>query len=297
MTTVTALILWMILSPDFIVQTSGDIYCAGTIQEPCISYLNITYTPQNPLYKTFYLYSKDKVKLGFSPDIKLYALCKKDGRYKKARSEENICGPGYREILTSPYYYEYTYLYKFYAKQKEEWMLIGLKNNPGDRVKWGIDVVNAKVDPVWDAEYAKIICKNVTTAYDKVVTLERDALKNVSCDPKKETCKFQYINKSWYNKIPIREKYEDVIKAYSTECKPTGAVEYMGVVYNYDDFYCMPVDGKLVCYSCLDGRCQYGTGECKSGETCLTVYPNSTKKFDNSLKTNLKDKIETISVK
>ena len=107
--TIGALLLWFVLSADFDVQTSGDINCRGTIEDPCISYINVTFNPVNPIYGAFYIYNRDEVKLDFSPEIKNYALCKKDGRYKKARSLDNLCGPGYREILTSPYYYKYKY--------------------------------------------------------------------------------------------------------------------------------------------------------------------------------------------
>ena len=150
--TISALIVWFMLSPDFQVEYSGDIECLGTLEEPCISFINVTFTPQNPIYKYFYVYNRDGVKLDFSPDITQYALCKPDGRYKKERSLDNLCGPGYREIFTQPYYYKYSYYYKFYKNQKEEWMLVGLKNNPTDKVKWGMNAVDTYIDPVWDSK-------------------------------------------------------------------------------------------------------------------------------------------------
>ena len=61
-----------------------------------------------PLNKYFYIYNKEKVKLGFNPEIEKYALCKQDKRYMKPRSYDNLCGEGYREILISPYSSRYS---------------------------------------------------------------------------------------------------------------------------------------------------------------------------------------------
>lgn len=176
--TITSLIIWMVTSSDFTLNISEDINCAGTIEFPCLQNMTILYHPQNPLYKYFYLRNKEEFKLDFSPDIKDYALCKKDGRYKKPRSEDNLCGPGMREILVSPYYYKYEYYYRFIKGKTEEWFIVGLKHNPEDVVKWGFGVSDTYLDPVWDSVKSKF--KKVEDCHNESYNVTEPILGNCS---------------------------------------------------------------------------------------------------------------------
>lgn len=156
-TTFTALLLWFSLSSHFELQVSGDIVCKGTIDDPCISYFNITLLDL-PVY---YLYNKDGVKLEFFPGVKDYFICKPDGRYKL---EGKPCPPGWREIdFASPYYYKYSYVYKFYKGKKEQFMLVGYKENPSETVKWGINAITEYIDPTWGGVEVNFFLDGVNT--------------------------------------------------------------------------------------------------------------------------------------
>ena len=50
------------------IEATGDSVCAGTIENPCISYFNVT----NNNYRSVYIYNYDEIKMDFSPEIKDY---------------------------------------------------------------------------------------------------------------------------------------------------------------------------------------------------------------------------------
>lgn len=149
--TVVALLGWFVSSPDFKVQVSGDIFCASK----CVSYFNITFVPVNPLYKNFYLYNPGGVRLGFTPEIKDYAICKPDKRCKSCGD----CPSGWREVdFTKPQTNTSNYVYNFPKGIKQEFMIIGTKD-PFQTVKWSLNAVTKNIDPVWIGNSKDETCK------------------------------------------------------------------------------------------------------------------------------------------
>lgn len=277
--TVTALILWMVLSPDFDIAISKDPLCDGNLEDPCIQFINATFNPQNTRYTTFYIRNKGDIKLDFSPDIIDYALCKKDGRYKKERSYDNLCGPGYREILTKPYYYKYLYYYKFYKGQTEEWMLVGLKKNPSDTVKWGIKVSDREVDPIWlptETKLETIKECHIESHYE----YEAEYGGDWTWDEK---------NKTWYNKTYF--KSNNPIQVNETVCKVV-YYKYNDEIFNASDWCCYG----NVCGLKRDYDCNHINNEKRySGHSYKILNTNSIKIDDSNLKKDYLDNKEDVS--
>ena len=157
-----------------IVDISGDIECEGSFENPCLSEFDI----RNPNPYFVDIYSKDQVKLDFSPNIYDYALFVKDGRCKSVTGvcacelkDERLLGfVGWRCVdftnKTKPRK-DKVYNFRFPAYTTKHFMLAGLKNNPEDKIKWGIGVSSNNtsdyLDPVWLPEKISEIEYNLTS--------------------------------------------------------------------------------------------------------------------------------------
>ncbi len=132
--------------------TGSDDTCDGTPEDPCISYGKIC----NTLPDNYDIYNPDGVALGFSPEIKEYWMFFKDGRVRK----EFLQAKGIQHSTRGWRYENFTndtkprknrlYVHRFAAYTCQDYMLVGLKNNPTDRVKWNLGIRNEMLDPIWD---------------------------------------------------------------------------------------------------------------------------------------------------
>lgn len=138
-TTLIGLFTMLTLMGLQIVDTSGDIMCAGTIEDPCISYFEV----RNPTAKSIYIYNYDEVQLDFSPDIKGYELyVKYYGKWHYTNfTKETRFG-------NIPADRKYSFVFPRYSIKK--FKLVGYKNNPEDDVKWGVGTSGAYLDPLWE---------------------------------------------------------------------------------------------------------------------------------------------------
>ena len=139
-----------------IVDLTGDIECEGTYENPCLSEFDI----KNPNPYVVDIYSKDQVKLDFSPDIYDYGLFVKDGRCGatgkcacELKDGRFIGFKGWRCVdftnKTKPRV-DRVYNFRFPAYTTKHFMLAGIKNQPSDIIKWGIGVKDLDyLDPVW----------------------------------------------------------------------------------------------------------------------------------------------------
>jgi len=119
---------------------SGDIKCAGTIDDPCISYFNI----KNPTAKSVYIYNKEGITLDFNPDIKEYQLyVKYYGKWVPMDFTMETRLPNVPEDRL------YTFVFPRYSTK--EFKLEGYKNNPTDVIKWGVGNEMAYLDPIWNS--------------------------------------------------------------------------------------------------------------------------------------------------
>ena len=155
---VTILGLFILLQLNFgfqITDITGDIYCDGTYDSPCLSEFQV----KNPTKYNVDIYSKDQVKLDFSPDISDYALFVKDGRCGpigscacELKNGKEIGFKGWRCVdftnKTKPLK-DKEYNFRFASYSNYNFLLAGIKNNPDDTIKWGFGVNTSYLDPFW----------------------------------------------------------------------------------------------------------------------------------------------------
>ena len=150
--TITSLFL-VLMVMGFEITGTDDI-CLGTLDDPCVSYGKIcNLGPDN-----YDIYNPDEVKLDFSPTIENYWIFFKDGRVKKEflyDIEVNHSTKGWRyenfTDATKPRS-DRIYVHRFAKYSCQEYMLVGLKENPDDVIKWGVGVGKEYLDPFWYGE-------------------------------------------------------------------------------------------------------------------------------------------------
>lgn len=159
-----------------ITDVSGDIVCAGTEADPCISYFDVI----NPTAKSVYIYNYDEVELEFSPDIERYELyVKYYGKWHYTNfTKETRFG-------NIPADRKYSFVFPRYSTK--HFKLVGYKNNPEDDVKWGVCTSGAYLDPLWEGievdkiETVKATGIQVTTtdSWYTTITLDTENLYDV----------------------------------------------------------------------------------------------------------------------
>ena len=139
--------------------TGTDDICKGTLDDPCMSFVNVT----NPTKYNVDMYNQDEVELVFSPAVPDYKIFRKDGRCSGKEgssccSPDGICLKGWKFTDFTPAtrpLEDKVYVQRFPAYSTTQFLVWGLKENPTDRVKWdfSIDAAglnNGYLDPVWE---------------------------------------------------------------------------------------------------------------------------------------------------
>lgn len=140
-TTFVALFFFLQMQYGFLITNlSGDVICDGSMQDPCITDLKI----QNPTKYNIDIYSKDQIKLDFSPQIKDYAFFTKDGRCSangacRCELEDGslIGYKGWRCVdftNKTKARQDTSYVYRFAPYSYTDFRLVGFKNDPGQSV-------------------------------------------------------------------------------------------------------------------------------------------------------------------
>jgi hypothetical protein len=138
--------------------TGEDAFCAGTLDDPCMSRVWI----ENPTKYDVDVYNQDEIMLSFSPEVPDYKIFRKDGRCSGKKgssccSTDGICLKGWKFTdfteKTRPRQ-DKVYVQRFPAYSVTEFLVWGLKNNPTDRIKWGFEINskglhNGYLDPIW----------------------------------------------------------------------------------------------------------------------------------------------------
>lgn len=131
--------------------TGTDDMCLGTLDDPCVSYGKIcNLGPDN-----YDIYNPEQVKIDFSPSVPNSWIFFKDGRVKK----EFLHGIGVNHSTAGWRYENFTdatkprsdrvYVHRFARYSCQEYMLVGLKENQDDVIKWGMGVGAEYYDPFW----------------------------------------------------------------------------------------------------------------------------------------------------
>jgi len=120
---------------------SGDMTCAGTIDDPCYAYVTFTAKEDVFIYPTGYDPYGRSVGFDFDPAPKEAVL-------------QRSWGNGWRTInLSKPWSSKVKYAIKFGKGTTYDLRIIGYKNSPSDVIKWGFGSdefgVNTYIDPYW----------------------------------------------------------------------------------------------------------------------------------------------------
>jgi hypothetical protein len=160
-----------------ITDLTGDIYCYGSFEDPCISEFDIR--NPNPYYVD--IYNQDQVKLDFSPEIEDYALFVQDKRCTatgncrcELKDGRKIGFEDWRCVdftnKTKPRK-DKEYNFRFPAYTTKHFLIAGIKKNLGD-VKWGISLERGELDPIWKGlnleDYKLENYSNVWIAAEKI---------------------------------------------------------------------------------------------------------------------------------
>lgn len=149
----SALFALLIVTFNAQIVGTSDV-CAGTLEDPCVSFINVTM----PAGLVVDVYNQDEVRLDFSPEIKDYALFRKDGRCSGKKgsaccSPEGVCFKGWNFIdFTEDTKPRKDKKYVFRFEKTKSFLLYGLKNSPEDTVKWGFKLgglLGNYLDPEW----------------------------------------------------------------------------------------------------------------------------------------------------
>lgn len=137
------------------ITSDGDKTCAGTFEDPCMSYITI----KNPTAKNIYIYNKDNINFDFSPNIKDYAFFTKDGRCSATGSCVCELNDGSKYGVKGWRCTDFTdatkprkdrlYVFMWQRYSTREHLLVGFKNNPKDDIKWTLGVPGDELDPSW----------------------------------------------------------------------------------------------------------------------------------------------------
>ncbi len=159
-TTILTLFVFLQVQYGFQIQDlTGDVVCEGTYENPCLSEFRVL----NPTKYNVDIYSKDQVKLDFSPDIKDYALFVKDNRCSATGKCACDLKDGHRLGFDGWRCVDFTnetksrkdvvYNYRFTSYSSTNWLLAGIKEDPSDTIKWtigtGNENISAELDPFW----------------------------------------------------------------------------------------------------------------------------------------------------
>ena len=158
--------------------TGTDDFCLGTPENPCVSYGKICNTGPN----NYDIYNPEEIEIDFSPTIENYWIFFKDGRVKK----EFLIPQGVAHSTAGWRYENFTnatkprsdriYVHRFARYSCQDYMLVGLKENPDDVIKWGVGVGKEYLDPFWYGENESA----ATTSVSGNISLELGSKINIT---------------------------------------------------------------------------------------------------------------------
>lgn len=242
---------------------TGDFVCEGTFEHPCISRFSV----KNP--NAFYVdvRNSNDVHLGFTPEIEDYALFVKDGRCSATgncacalKGEQKIGFKGWRCMMftnETKLLKDKAYVYRFPAYSTTDFLLVGIKKNPMDTIKWSFASNNFTLDPVWIGQGR--------------ASLELKCLKSVTTRTKVSTpidvdSGFYLNGSTRYSHLGYDEHWIDVDTCVNSNqylTIGTGRIDL-----DAEGLACSNSSSLIVCDSTKDGN---GDTTCTVGESCLII--------------------------
>lgn len=216
------------------VQFSGDVYCAGTVEDPCYAYINFTAEDDIYIYPLQYDPYGRNTPFEFSPAIKEWKL-------------ERSWGKGWREIdLTQEWSKIVKYSVKFSKGTTYNLRITVLKNNPTDTIKWGAFGIDPyflpPLTPIESCDYLE---------WEEIETTYEPFEKVIPCPTLNKTC-------TDTTTVTEYKRVETLVR--KSKCTPNGKVQYGDKVYSEEGKWFIVCGNEVLASDCTgDGYCQYAT--------------------------------------
>jgi parallel beta-helix repeat protein len=159
---------------------SGDMVCAGTLDNPCYAYINFTANQDIFIYPVGYDPWGRNTPFNFTPGIKDWKLQRSWGKGWRDIPLDKPCTGIWCGAPSSTANVTYSIVFK--KGQSYQIRVIGYKNSPFDNVKWGF----ADLDPWW---YGTIEKFNITDKNNATIWYYRRSFNNITLTtPVHTTC-------------------------------------------------------------------------------------------------------------
>lgn len=153
---------------------SGDSVCAGTIDDPCYAYINLTAKEDIFIYPVGYDPWGRNTIMEFSPGVKDWKL-------------QRSWGSGWRDIplnetctgtwCGAPNNFGVAYSYVLREGRDYQFRIVAYKNSPHDTIKWAVNYDDKEyLDPVWKSPYdLKTLSDNfnITFEFSKIGIIDK----------------------------------------------------------------------------------------------------------------------------
>lgn len=126
---------------------SGDVICAGTIEDPCYAYVNLTAEEDVFIYPVGYdPWGRDTI-MQFDPAVKSWKLQRSWGKgWRDIPLNETCTGTW----CGAPNNLGVKYSYVLREGRDYQFRIVGYKNSPYEDIKWSVDYENKEyLDPTW----------------------------------------------------------------------------------------------------------------------------------------------------
>jgi len=260
---------------------SGDMRCAGTIEDPCYAFINFTANEDIFIYPIDYDPWGRDTPFEFDPNVKSWILQRSWGTSWRTIPLNKSCTGTWCGLSDS----KDTRIFSVAFREGRSYQIriVAYKNNPSDTIKWG---AFDEIDPTWLPIEEEKDIYNIQECYTKFWNTSKniyiDCVKNYTCSPENKSCDGTvYYNSSCFDKTEITQHNE-------TTCIDAGKVNILGNVMEYDNAFCLYHEdlGEIHCDLTKDssggGADSNGDGICQSGEDdCKIIKVNE----DSSIQT------------
>jgi len=122
---------------------SGDVVCAGTVNDPCYAYINFTAKEDMFWYPTNYDPYGRNTTFAFNPAVKSWELQRSWGSNWKTIPMDKPCTGTWCGAPDSKSNVTYSVVWR--AGKSYQLRIVGYKKKPSDTIKWGF----GNIDPKW----------------------------------------------------------------------------------------------------------------------------------------------------